>query len=148
MVFVHIVHVPIFSQVYYLILFHIIHKLCMFSGGRGLKMEMWNDSRPQRLEEVLTYNSSRPGYSVQWVDSLSYSWPLELDNFVTRFSGFFVPMETDNYYFLAKADDRVQMYFSKTGRPEDKVLHEQFKKHCIFSCIIMSFLAFFGLISG
>ncbi|KAK2836335.1 hypothetical protein Q7C36_014204 [Tachysurus vachellii] len=96
--------------------------MTVFPGGRGLKMEMWNNSRPQRLEEVLTYNSSRPGYSVQWVDSLSYSWPLELDNFVTRFSGFFVPMETDNYYFLAKADDRVQIYFSKTGRPENKVM--------------------------
>ncbi|MCJ8746157.1 hypothetical protein PDJAM_G00138700 [Pangasius djambal] len=96
--------------------------MTVFPGGRGLKMEMWNDSRPQRLEEVLTFNSSRPGYSVQWVDSLSYVWPLELDIFVARFSGFFVPMETDNYYFLVKADDRVQLYFSKTGRPEDKVL--------------------------
>lgn len=84
-------------------------------------MEMWNNSRPRRLEEVLSYDSSLPGYSVQWVDSLSYVWPLELDNFVSRFSGFFAPMETDNYYFLVKADDRVQMYFSKTGRPEDKV---------------------------
>ncbi|KAG7317211.1 hypothetical protein KOW79_019509 [Hemibagrus wyckioides] len=98
------------------------NNMTVFPGGRGLKMEMWNNSRPQRLEEVLTYNSSRPGYSVQWVDSLSYLWPLELDYFVARFSGFFVPMETDNYYFLVKADDRVQVYFSKTGRPEDKVM--------------------------
>ncbi|KAI5615922.1 fibrocystin-L precursor [Silurus asotus] len=96
--------------------------MTVFPGGRGLKMEMWNNSRPQRLEEVLSYNSSRPGYSVQWVDSLSYVWPFELDYFVSRFSGFFVPVETDNYYFIVKADDRVQMYFSKTGRPTDKVL--------------------------
>ncbi|KAI5091821.1 fibrocystin-L precursor, partial [Silurus meridionalis] len=96
--------------------------MTVFPGGRGLKMEMWNNSRPQRLEEVLSYNSSRPGYSVQWVDTLSYVWPLELDYFVSRFSGFFVPVETDNYYFIVKADDRVQMYFSKTGRPTDKVL--------------------------
>ncbi|KAK3532561.1 hypothetical protein QTP86_024146, partial [Hemibagrus guttatus] len=96
--------------------------MTVFPGGRGLKMEMWNNSRPQRLEEVLTYNSSQPGYSVQWVDSLSYLWPLELGYFVARISGFFVPMETDNYYFLVKADDRVQVYFSKTGHPEDKVM--------------------------
>ncbi|XP_053349466.1 PKHD1 like 1, tandem duplicate 1 [Clarias gariepinus] len=98
------------------------NNMTVFPGGRGLKMEMWNKSIPQRLEDVLYYNSSRPGYSVQWVDSLSYVWPLELDYFVARFSGFFVPMETDNYYFIVKADDRAQLYFSKTGKPEDKVL--------------------------
>lgn len=92
-------------------------------------MEMWNDTRVQRLEEILNYNSSRPGYTVQWVDSLSYIWPIEIDYFVARFSGFFVPLETDNYSFIVKADDRAQMYFSKTGRPEDKVIG-QFKEIC------------------
>ncbi|TSK31508.1 Fibrocystin-L [Bagarius yarrelli] len=95
--------------------------MTVFPGGRGLRMEIWRNSKPQHLEEVLSYTSSRPGYSVQWVDTLSYTWPHEWDYFVARFSGFFVPMETDNYYFLVRADDRVQMYFSKTGRPEDKV---------------------------
>lgn len=129
-------YVPIFTQMlsqFYCIsdiIFGIIRKIWIFAGGRGLKMEMWNNSRPQRLEEVLSYNSSRPGYSVQWVDTLSYVWPLGLDNFVARFTGFFVPMETDNYYFIVKADDRVQLYFSKTGRPVDKVLHKQLRKHC------------------
>ncbi|XP_053468790.1 PKHD1 like 1, tandem duplicate 1 [Ictalurus furcatus] len=96
--------------------------MTLFPGGRGLKMEIWNETIPQRLEEALSYNSRRPGYSVQWVDSLSYVWPLELDYFVARLSGFFVPMETDNYYFRVKADDRIQLYFSKTGQPEDKVM--------------------------
>ncbi len=93
----------------------------VFVGGRGFKMEMWNNSNPSLLEDVLRYNSSRPGYSVQWVDSLSYMWPAEINNFVVRLSGFFVPMETDNYYFRIKADDRCQFYFSKTGLPQDKV---------------------------
>uniref|UniRef100_W5KUJ5 PKHD1 like 1, tandem duplicate 2 n=1 Tax=Astyanax mexicanus TaxID=7994 RepID=W5KUJ5_ASTMX len=93
----------------------------LFPGGRGFKMEMWNNSSPSRLEDVLSYNSSRSGYSVQWVDSLSYTWPNEIEYFVARFSGFFVPTETDNYYFLIKGDDRFQLYFSQTGRPEDKV---------------------------
>ncbi|KAL0166576.1 hypothetical protein M9458_038420, partial [Cirrhinus mrigala] len=70
--------------------------------------------------DVLNYNSSRSGYSVQWIDSLSYVWPTETDNFVARLSGFFVPTETDNYYFRIKADDRCQLYFSKTGLPKDK----------------------------
>ncbi|XP_076865903.1 fibrocystin-L-like isoform X2 [Brachyhypopomus gauderio] len=95
--------------------------LTTFPGGRGFKMEMWNNTNVKNLEDVLKYNSSVPGYSVQWVDSLSYLWPTEIDYFVARFSGFFVPMETDNYYFLIKGDDRVQLYFSKTGRPDDKV---------------------------
>lgn len=97
----------------------------VFTGGRGFKMEMWNNTNIQRLEDALTYNSSRPGYSVQWVDSLSYKWPNKMDYFVARFSGFFVPTETDNYYFLIKGDDRFQLYFSLTGRPQDKVLYRQ-----------------------
>ncbi|XP_016299954.1 fibrocystin-L-like [Sinocyclocheilus anshuiensis] len=95
--------------------------MTVFPGGRGFKMEMWNNSSPNLLEDVLSYNSSRSGYSVQWVDSLSYVWPAEIDNFVIRLSGFFVPMETDNYHFRIKAVDRCQLYFSKTGLPKDKV---------------------------
>ncbi|KAI7798958.1 putative fibrocystin-L, partial [Triplophysa rosa] len=95
--------------------------MTLFPGGRGLKMEMWNNSNPSNLADVLTYNSSRPGYSVQWVDSLSYVWTAAIDYFVARLSGFFVPTETDNYYFRIKADDRSMLYFSKTGLPKDKV---------------------------
>uniref|UniRef100_A0A673FZ74 Fibrocystin-L-like n=1 Tax=Sinocyclocheilus rhinocerous TaxID=307959 RepID=A0A673FZ74_9TELE len=95
--------------------------MTVFPGGRGFKMEMWKNSSPNLLEDVLSYNSSRSGYSVQWVDSLSYVWPAEIDNFVVRLSGFFVPMETDNYHFRIKAVDRCQLYFSKTGLPKDKV---------------------------
>ncbi|KAK2887447.1 hypothetical protein Q8A67_015675 [Cirrhinus molitorella] len=97
------------------------NNMTVFPGGRGFKMEMWNNSNPSLLEDVLKYDSSRSGYSVQWIDSLSYVWPTEIDNFVARMSGFFVPMETDNYYFRIKADDRCQLYFSKTGLPQDKV---------------------------
>lgn len=94
-------------------------------------MEMWNNTNPSRLEDVLSYNSSRSGYSVQWVDSLSYRWPDEIDYFVARFRGFFVPTETDNYYFLIKGDDRFQLYFSLTGRPVDKVWYAQFNMSAI-----------------
>ncbi|XP_072530724.1 PKHD1 like 1, tandem duplicate 1 [Salminus brasiliensis] len=97
------------------------NNMTVFPGGRGFKMEMWNNTNVPNLENVLTYNSSRPGYSVQWVDSLSYVWPNAIDYFVARLSGFFVPTETDNYYFLIKGDDRCQLYFSTTGRQEDKV---------------------------
>ncbi|XP_065139309.1 fibrocystin-L-like [Paramisgurnus dabryanus] len=95
--------------------------MTLFPGSRGLKMEMWNDSFPSNLEDVLDYNASMSGYSVQWVDSLSYLWPFEMYNAVARLSGFFVPMETDNYYFLIKGKSICQLYFSKTGLPQDKV---------------------------
>ncbi|XP_065144791.1 fibrocystin-L-like [Paramisgurnus dabryanus] len=95
--------------------------MTVFPGSRGLKMEMWNDSNPVYLEDVLNYNASMSGYSVQWVDSLSYVWPVKTNNFVARLSGFFVPMETDNYYFQIRGQDQCMLYFSKTGLPQDKV---------------------------
>ncbi|XP_073714826.1 fibrocystin-L [Misgurnus anguillicaudatus] len=95
--------------------------MTVFPGSRGLKMEMWNDSIPRNLEDVLDYNASMSDYSVQWVDSLSYVWPAEMYNVVARLSGFFVPTETDNYYFLIKGYSICQLYFSKTGLPQDKV---------------------------
>ncbi|XP_073714827.1 fibrocystin-L-like [Misgurnus anguillicaudatus] len=101
--------------------------LCVFPvsavcpGSRGVKMEMWNNSYPSNLTDILNYNASMPGYSVQWVDSLSYVWPAEMYNFVARLSGFFVPTETDNYYFLIKGYSICQLYFSQTGHPKDKV---------------------------
>uniref|UniRef100_A0AAR2IPV4 Polycystic kidney and hepatic disease 1 (autosomal recessive)-like 1 n=1 Tax=Pygocentrus nattereri TaxID=42514 RepID=A0AAR2IPV4_PYGNA len=93
----------------------------VFPGGRGIKMETWINTNVRYLEDVLAYNSSQPGYSVQWVDSLSYEWPGEIQYLVARLSGFFVPTETDNYYFLIKGSYRFQLYFSTTGRPQDKV---------------------------
>ncbi|KAJ8389418.1 hypothetical protein AAFF_G00119560 [Aldrovandia affinis] len=100
---------------------HQISNMTVFPGGRGLKMEIWNDSRPNNLEEVLDYDENKLGYSVHWVDSLSYTWPVELEYFVARLSGFIVPTETDNYTFYIRGDDRYALYFSHTGLPQDKV---------------------------
>lgn len=56
-----------------------------------------------------------------WIDSASYAWPMEKDTFVARFSGFLVPPDSDVYRFYIRGDDRYAIYFSQTGRPEDKV---------------------------
>ncbi|XP_072562121.1 PKHD1 like 1, tandem duplicate 1 [Paramormyrops kingsleyae] len=93
----------------------------IFPGGRGVKMEMWTNTSPARLEEALSYNENTSGYSTNWTDSLSYTWQQEIDYFVGRLSGFFVPTETDNYTFYIKGDDRTALYFSHTGNPQDKV---------------------------
>ncbi|TRY58767.1 hypothetical protein DNTS_034596, partial [Danionella cerebrum] len=92
----------------------------VFPGGRGLKLETWINTLSSSIEDVLTYSSSKPGYSVQWVDSLSYAWPTEMYNFAARLSGFFVPLETDNYYFQIRGGYRCQLYFSKNGPPNNK----------------------------
>uniref|UniRef100_A0A6I8PBB8 PKHD1 like 1 n=1 Tax=Ornithorhynchus anatinus TaxID=9258 RepID=A0A6I8PBB8_ORNAN len=92
------------------------------TGGRGLKLEVWNNSRPAHLEEVLGYNESTPGYmGTTWVDSASHFWPVEQERFVARLSGFLVAPDSDSYRFYIKGDDRYALYFSQTGDPEDKV---------------------------
>ncbi|XP_019323389.2 fibrocystin-L isoform X1 [Panthera pardus] len=94
----------------------------VYPGGRGLKLELWNNSRPVHLEEILEYNEKTPGYmGASWVDSASYIWPMEQDTFVARFSGFLVAPESDVYRFYIKGDDRYAIYFSQTGHPKDKV---------------------------
>ncbi|XP_007188845.2 fibrocystin-L isoform X1 [Balaenoptera acutorostrata] len=94
----------------------------VYPGGRGLKLEVWNSSRPVHLEEILEYNEKTPGYmGASWVDSASYLWPMEQDTFVARFSGFLVAPDSDVYRFYIKGDDRYAIYFSQTGLPEDKV---------------------------
>ncbi|XP_036732330.2 LOW QUALITY PROTEIN: fibrocystin-L [Manis pentadactyla] len=94
----------------------------VYPGGRGLKLEVWNNSRPVHLEEILEYNEKTPGYmGASWVDSASYIWPMEQDTFAARFSGFLVAPDSDVYRFYIKGDDRYAVYFSQTGLPEDKV---------------------------
>ncbi|CAO2602354.1 Pkhd1l1 [Lemmus lemmus] len=94
----------------------------LYPGGRGLRIEVWNNSRPVHLEEILEYNEYTPGYmGASWIDSASYVWPMEQDTFVARISGFLVPPDSDVYRFYIKGDDRYAIYFSQTGHPEDKV---------------------------
>ncbi|XP_072630359.1 fibrocystin-L isoform X1 [Canis lupus baileyi] len=94
----------------------------VYPGGRGLKLEIWNNSRPVHLEEILEYNEKTPGYmGAIWVDSTSYIWPMEQDTFTARFSGFLVAPDSDVYRFYIKGDDRYAIYFSQTGHPKDKV---------------------------
>ncbi|XP_069076732.1 fibrocystin-L-like isoform X2 [Pleurodeles waltl] len=94
----------------------------LFPGGRGLMLELWNNSNPSRLEDALTYNENTTGYiGASWIDSASYSGPIGQEAFVARLSGFFVPPESDNYTFFIKGDNRFALYFSHTGKPQDKV---------------------------
>ncbi|XP_069076730.1 fibrocystin-L-like isoform X2 [Pleurodeles waltl] len=94
----------------------------VFPGGRGLMLQVWNNTNPSRLEDALMYNENTTGYAgASWVDSASYKWPLGQDAFVARLSGFFVPPKSDNYTFIIKGGVRFSLYFSQTGNPQNKV---------------------------
>uniref|UniRef100_A0A8C4XEU0 PKHD1 like 1 n=1 Tax=Erpetoichthys calabaricus TaxID=27687 RepID=A0A8C4XEU0_ERPCA len=93
----------------------------VFAGGRGLKLEVWNKTTPQNLEDIMAYNESTPGYYTTWLDSSTYSFPYNSDNFVSRLSGFYVPAVTDDYRFYLNGGNLVTLYLSQTGLPKDKV---------------------------
>ncbi|XP_063041153.1 fibrocystin-L-like [Engraulis encrasicolus] len=101
---------------------HTWTNMTVFPGGRGVKMELWNVSRPSKVEDILGYDSSMADYSLHWLDTLRHFYPREISHFASKLSGFFVPMDTDRYRFYIKGDDRYQLYLSLTGRPEDKKL--------------------------
>ncbi|XP_051791553.1 fibrocystin-L-like [Erpetoichthys calabaricus] len=92
----------------------------VFAGGRGLKLEVWNKTTPQNLEDIMAYNESTPGYYTTWLDSSTYSFPYNSDNFVSRLSGFYVPAVTDDYRFYLNGGNLVTLYLSQTGLPKDK----------------------------
>lgn len=91
------------------------------SGGRGLKLEVWNDTRSYQLADIFTFNESRPGYSSEWIDTLPKTFPFHSNYFSIRSRGFFVPPENGNYMLYIQCDDRCELYLSNSSRPEDKV---------------------------
>ncbi|KAM4688908.1 fibrocystin-L [Discoglossus pictus] len=94
----------------------------LFSGGRGLKLEVWDIAKSISLDQALNYNETTPGYlGADWLDVASQTWPTGNNYIVARLSGFLVPSETDYYRFYIKGDDRYALYFSETGDPTSKV---------------------------
>lgn len=93
-------------------------------GGRGLKMDTWNATKPRYLTDIWSYNENTTGYWSQWVDTMPYDFPYEMDRFCTRTRGFFVPPNSGNYRIYLQCDDRCELYLSNSTLPEDKVLTE------------------------
>ncbi|XP_061682368.1 PKHD1 like 1, tandem duplicate 1 [Syngnathoides biaculeatus] len=93
----------------------------IYPGGRGLKMQVWNNTRPSQLADIRSYNESKEGYWEQWIDSMPHTFALELDSISSRTTGFFVPPASGNYTFYLNCDDRCELYFSNFGTPQDKV---------------------------
>ncbi|OWK04450.1 hypothetical protein Celaphus_00016366, partial [Cervus elaphus hippelaphus] len=98
--------------------------LVLVGGGRGLKLEVWNNSRPVLLEEILEYSEKTPGYmGASWADSASYVWPMEQDTFVARFSGFLVRIA----YHSSNANN----YFSSPTQRSDDIHLQEGKEYYI-----------------
>ncbi|XP_011607160.2 fibrocystin-L isoform X2 [Takifugu rubripes] len=95
--------------------------MTIYPGGRGLKLEVWNDTRSYQLADIFTFNESRPGYSSEWTDTLPKIFPFDSHYFSSRSRGFFVPPENGNYMLYIQCDDRCELYLSNSSRPEDKV---------------------------
>ncbi|KAA8586227.1 hypothetical protein FQN60_007796, partial [Etheostoma spectabile] len=97
------------------------NKVTVYPGGRGLKMEVWNQTRPRYLTDIWSYNVNTTGYWTQWIDSMPHVFALEIDYFSSRSSGFLVPPASANYTIYLHCDDRCELYLSNSSRPEDKV---------------------------
>ena len=93
----------------------------MHLGGRGLKMELWNDTRPRYVSDIWSYTENTTGYWWQWVDSLPHTFAIEFNYFSTRTAGFLVPPSTGNFIVYLHCDDRCELYLSNSSRPEHKV---------------------------
>ncbi|GLD59380.1 fibrocystin-L [Lates japonicus] len=99
---------------------HMDNSTSIYPGGRGLKMEVWNDTRPRYLTNIWDYHENMTGYWTQWVDTLPHVFAQEIEYFSMRSRGFFVPPATTNYTIYLNCDDRCELYLSKSSRPEDK----------------------------
>ncbi|KAI3358131.1 hypothetical protein L3Q82_003134 [Scortum barcoo] len=88
----------------------------IYPGGRGLKMEVWNNTRPRYLKDIQSYNDNTTGYWAQWIDSVPYVFDFDLDYFSSRSRGFFVPPATANYTIYLQCDDRYYM----------EILHQEY----------------------
>ncbi|XP_038580507.1 PKHD1 like 1, tandem duplicate 1 [Micropterus salmoides] len=92
-----------------------------YPGGRGLKMEVWNNTNPRYLTDIRSYKTSTNGYWTQWIDSMPQVFAVPFNYFSSRYRGFFVPPASTNYTIYLQCDDRCDLYLSNSSRPEDMV---------------------------
>ncbi|KAM9824037.1 PKHD1 like 1, tandem duplicate 1 [Neosynchiropus ocellatus] len=92
----------------------------VFPGSRGLKVEMWNETRWKQLSDIWSFNENTTGYQKFWIESMPYKFDVKDDFFSTRTQGFFLPPKTDDYTFYIHCDDRCELYLSNSTKPEFK----------------------------
>ncbi|KAM6974364.1 PKHD1 like 1, tandem duplicate 1, partial [Tautogolabrus adspersus] len=97
------------------------NNMTVFPGGRGLKIETWNNSRPKSLDEIFTYDEHTPGYQSKWLKDFPTVFNRGWDYFTSRVSGFLAPKFSGNYSLFIECDDRCELHLSNISSPEDKV---------------------------
>lgn len=104
----------------------------VYVGNRGLTLEIWNTTTKSHsnLDDVLLFNDSASDYILSHTDKTYFSE--DMDNYVSRARGYFIPPYSGNYSFMIKADDGASLYLSNSENPNDKVKHG-----CIFSTLKM-----------
>lgn len=104
----------------------------VYVGNRGLTLEIWNTTTKSHsnLDDVLLFNDSASDYILSHTDKTYFSE--DMDNYVSRALGYFIPPYSGNYSFMIKADDGASLYLSNSENPNDKVKHG-----CIFSTLKM-----------
>ncbi|XP_026156055.1 fibrocystin-L-like [Mastacembelus armatus] len=98
-----------------------VNNMTIYPGGRGLKMEVWNNTWPSSLTDIWRYSKNSTGYWTQWIDTMPYSLPPELIYGTSRSRGFFVPPVSDNYTLNFNCYGRCELYISNSSLPEHKV---------------------------
>ena len=100
----------------------IISVFCIPAGNRGLTLEIWNNTvkSHSNLDDVLILNETASDYILSHTDKTYFTE--DMDNYVSRARGYFIPPYTGSYSFMIMADDGGSLYLSNTENPSDKVL--------------------------
>ncbi|CAH1788932.1 unnamed protein product [Owenia fusiformis] len=96
----------------------------LYPGNRGIKKELWKNTNIHfdDLASVSSFTDTNPTdeYTIEWLDEARF-FEDELDSFVTRMRGFFVPSIDSDFKFFLKSDDSSRLYLSTSENPSDKV---------------------------
>ncbi|XP_048254094.1 fibrocystin-L-like [Haliotis rufescens] len=88
-------------------------------GNRGLAFEIWNETYTD-LASIGSLSDNASDYVRDRVDVSDYT-ESNMNNYVTRMTGFFVAPRTSEYRFYVMGDDQVELYLSTDDDPANKV---------------------------
>ena len=94
------------------------------TGSRGLKREIWRSTPKSNLMDIASLSSDADDYHVEyWTESSSPEDDTfnKTSGYSSKISGFFVPLQNDNFTFYIRSDDKSELYLSPTGEPAGKV---------------------------
>ena len=78
----------------------LLHRLYIYLGNRGWYHELWTGEDEYRsdLEDILYFNATAD--NVTWLGDAAWNDEEGYDNVVSRFRGWFVPPQDNDYRYL------------------------------------------------